>query len=320
MKKTPKVSVCIPVYNRPVYVAKAIESVLNQTFTDFELIVTDNCSTDNTPEVIKSYAAKDGRIKYYKNEHNLGVISNINRGLLQARGEYIKFVLSDDKLAPQCIEVFVETMDKHPEVSLITSFTQSFGDSDNIRDRSYFPGTGQLEGKVCQKDLLINGNWPGGPSSTMFRRRDLHLGLFDNRWKYWLGDLDMWLRLLGVGNAYIVPQVLSYLRIHDEQESAIHGIEYRLIKERLMLANIAFWFPHMYGEYTRKEKRKIQNHLLERLVREGIGRKGLGPKLKMFRIGLSRLSYSRMKFCLLLIKNLRRIFHRGRNRYLFSLC
>lgn len=312
MQKTPKVSVCIPVYNRPDYVAKAIESVLNQTFTDFELIVTDNCSTDNTLEVIKSYAAKDGRIKYYKNEHNLGVFSNLNRGLLQARGEYIKFVLSDDKLAPQCIEVFVETMDKHPEVSLITSFTQSFGDSDNIRDRSYFPGTGQLDGKVCQKNLLINGNWPGGPSSTMFRRRDLHLGLFDHRWKYWLGDLEMWMRLLGTGDAYIIPQILSYLRIHDEQESAIHGIEYRLIKERLMLAKLVFAFPHMYGEYTRKEKWNIQNHLLERLVREGYGRKGLKAKIDMLKIGLFDNQKNRFVFLLLLLKNLRRLFKKSR--------
>jgi glycosyltransferase involved in cell wall biosynthesis len=312
MQKSPKVSVCIPVYNRPVYVAEAIESVLQQTFTNFELIVTDNCSTDNTPQIVQSYAQQDRRISYYRNEHNLGVISNLNRGLLQARGEYIKFVLSDDKLAPQCLEVFVEKMDKHPGVSLITSFTQGFGDSDNIRDESYFPGTGELDGKYCQKDLLLSGNWAGSPSSVMFRRKDLHVGLVNQMWKYWLGDLDMWLRLLGVGNGYIVPQVLSYLRIHDEQESAIHGIEYRLIKERLMLANIAFQFPHIYGNYTSAEQKAIHSHLLKRLVREGIGKKGLKPKFAMVKMGLSRLSYSRIKFFLLLVKNLSRLFRKSR--------
>ena len=182
MQKSPKVSVCIPVYNREDFIAEAIESVLSQTFTDFELIITDNCSTDKTPEIIKKYASTDKRISCYRNEYNLGVIGNINRCVLLTRGKYIKIVCADDKLAPQCLEVFVEKMDKHPGVSLITSFTQGFGDSDNIRDQSYFPGTGRLDGKTYQKDLLINGNWPGSPSSTMFRRRDLHLGLFDHRW------------------------------------------------------------------------------------------------------------------------------------------
>jgi glycosyltransferase involved in cell wall biosynthesis len=312
MQKSPKVSVCIPVYNREDFIAEAIESVLSQTFTDFELIITDNCSTDKTPQIVQSYAQEDRRIIYFRNEHNLGICSSMNRALLLSRGEYIKFLFSDDKLAPECLEVFVEKMDKHPEVSLITSFTQSFGDSDNIRDQSYFPGTGQLDGKVCQKDLLVNGNWAGSQSSVMFRRRDLHIGVFNQMWKYWLGDLDMWLRLLGVGNAYIVPQVLSYLRIHEKQESSIHAVDFRLIKERLMLANIVFLFPHMYGEHTRSERRVIQNHLLKRLVREGIGKRGLKSKFTMVKIGLSRLSYSRIKFLLLLIKNLPRLFRKSR--------
>lgn len=312
MQKSPKVSVCIPVYNREDFIAEAVESVLQQTFTDFELIITDNCSTDKTPQIVKSYAEQDRRIIYYRNEHNLGICSNINRAMLLSRGEYIKCLCSDDKLAPECLEVFVEKMDKHPKVSLITSFTQSFGDSDKIRDQSYFPGTGKLNGKVCQKDLLINGNWEGSPSSVMFRRKDLHIGLGNHMWRYWVGDLDLWMRLLGIGDAYVVPQVLSYLRIHERQESSIHGVDFRLIKERLMLANIAFMFPHIYGNYTSAEQKAIHNHLLKRLVREGLGKKGIKPKIKMVQIGLSRLSYSRTKFCWILLKNLRRTFRTSR--------
>jgi len=312
MDNTPKVSVCIPVYNREDYISEAIDSVLRQSYTNFELLITDNCSTDKTAEIVKEYASSDSRIVYHRNERNLGVVGNMNRGLILARGKYIKFLFSDDLLAPECVEVFVEKMDEHRDVSLITSFTQCVGDSDQIRDESFFPGTGKLDGKACQKDLLISGNWPGSPSSTMFRRRDLHIGLFNHMWRYWLADLDMWLRLLGTGNAYVVPQVLSYLRIHDKQESSIHGVDFRLITERLMLANMVFQFPHIYGEHTRKEQRAIHNHLLKRLVREGLGRGGLRPKLKMFKIGLSRLSYSRVKFILILIANLRRIFSKSR--------
>lgn len=150
MKHTPKVSVCIPVYNRPDYVAEAIESVLQQTYKDFELIITDNCSTDNTPEVIKSYAAKDNRVKYYRNQYNMIIASNINRAMLLARGKYIKPLFSDDKFAPRCLELFVDALDNHPKVSLVTSYTQNFGGHDNIRDESYFPATGELQGKIAR--------------------------------------------------------------------------------------------------------------------------------------------------------------------------
>lgn len=312
MDKNPKVSVCIPVYNRADIVCDAIESVLEQTFTDFELIVTDNCSTDNTAEVVKKYAATDDRIKYHKNKSNLGVISNLNQGLILAKGEYIKFLLSDDKFAPRCLELFADVLDNHPKVSLVTSYTQNFGDDDHIRGESYFPGIGELEGKICQKSLLTSGNWAGSPGSIMFRRKDLHIGLFNHMWKYWLGDLDMSIRLLGVGNAYVVPEILSFLRIHDQQESSVHAIDFRLIRERLMLANIAFQFPHVYGDYTKAEQKRVHRHLLKRLVREGLGKKGFKPKLDMIKIGLSRLSYSRIKFVQLLIENLPRIFRTSR--------
>jgi glycosyltransferase involved in cell wall biosynthesis len=312
MQKSPKVSVCMPVYNRPEYVAEAIESVLQQTFTDFELIITDNCSTDNTPEVIKSYAAKDNRVKYFRNERNLGVCSSGNRAMLLSRGEYIKQLFSDDKLSPRHLEVFVEVLDNHPKVSLVTSYTQNFGKHDHIRGESYFPGTGELDGKTCQKDLLISGNWAGSPSSIMFRRRDLHIGLGHQQWKYWMGDLDISMRLLSVGNAYVVPEILSFLRVHDEQQSTINAVDFRLIKERLMLTNIAFWFPHIYGDYAKAEQKAIHRHLLKRLIREGIGKRGLKPKMDMIRIGLSRLSYNRMAFCWILLKNLRRLFRKSR--------
>lgn len=314
MQDNPKVSVLIPTYNRQDYVCEAIDSVLGQSFTDFELIVTDNCSTDSTAEIVQKYASRDRRVIYHRNEYNLGVIGNLNQGLLLARGKYIKFVFSDDKLAPTCLEMFAKVMEENPSVALVTSYTQCIGSSDDIRDESFFPGTGKLDGKKSQKELLIKGNWPGSPSSTMYRRKDLHLGLYHHMWRYWLGDLDMWLRILSVGDVYVVPEILSYLRIHGEQESSVHGVDFRLIKERLMLSNIAFDFPHMYGEFTKTEKKAIHTHLLKRLIREGLGKKGFKHKIQMMQIGLSRLSHSKALFILLLLKNLRRLL-KFKSRY-----
>ena len=309
----PKVSVCMPSFNRQDYTAEAIDSVLAQSFSEFELIITDDCSTDGTVEIIKKYASKDSRIRFYNNSSNLGVYGNLNRSILLSRGEYIKPICNDDLLAPRCLEVFVDVMGKNPSVSLVTSFSKAFGGSDLVRDEKFFPGTGLLDGKKSQKSLLFDGNWAGGLTYTMFRRRDLYVGLF-NRWKYWVGDHDMWMRLLGVGDVYVVPEILSFIGIHDNRESAIHGVDFRLITERLMLANIAFQFPHIYGEYTRKEKRNVQYHLLKRLVREGYGTKGLKAKVKMLKIGLSDLNKRRLVFLLLLIKNFRRIFKKGRRK------
>jgi glycosyltransferase involved in cell wall biosynthesis len=308
----PKVSVCMPCYNRQDYIAEAIESVLSQSFRDFELIIVDNCSDDDTPKIVQKYADKDKRITFVRNPRNLGLCSSLNILLLTARGEYIKYCFSDDILAPECLDVFVNIMDKHPNVSLITSYSKYIGDNSGIRGEGFFPGTGELDGKKYQKDLLINGSWVGNMSCVMFRRKDLYIGLSNQMWRYWVIDLDMWMRLLSAGNVYVVPEVLCQERVHNKRETAIQGVDFRLITERIMLANIAFQFPHIYGEYTKKEKRNVRNHLLERLVREGYGRKGIEAKKKMLEIGFSDLNNHRLVFLLLLIKNFPRIFKKSR--------
>ena len=305
----PRVSVCIACYNRQDYISETIESVLAQTYPDFELIITDNCSTDRTVEIVKQYAAKDSRVRLYINDKNLGAISNFNRGLFYCRGEYVKFLCSDDLLCPRCLEVFVDVMTKNPDVSLVTSFTKAFVGDESVRDEKFFPSIGLINGNEAQKSLFFQGNWPGSPSSTMFRRKDLYIGLFNLMWKYWLGDLDMWIRLLGIGDAYVVPEILSKLRIHNKSESAMHSVDFRLTKERLQLASIAFEFPHIYGNLTKREKINICYHLLKRLVREGYDQKGVSPKIDMLKIGFS---YSRIIFPLLLLKNLHRLFRRDK--------
>ena len=89
----PKVTVCLPTYNSGEFLRYAIDSILEQTFTDFELIISDDCSTDNTPEIIRSYLEKDSRIQYLQNSHNLGLFPNWNRCLESASGEYILSLL-----------------------------------------------------------------------------------------------------------------------------------------------------------------------------------------------------------------------------------
>src|SRR5687768_8593791 len=127
----PKVSVLIPTYNYAHVLDETIQCVLNQTFTDFELIIVDDNSNDNTDEVVKKYLV-DERVKYFRNEKNLRTMGNWNKCLEYATGEYIKYLCADDLLHPEILERYVPIMDQYQNISLITCDKQEFGDSTRL--------------------------------------------------------------------------------------------------------------------------------------------------------------------------------------------
>jgi glycosyltransferase involved in cell wall biosynthesis len=212
----PKVSVLIPTYNYARYLPEAIESVLSQTFTDFELIIIDDQSKDNTDVVVAKYL-EDPRVSYQKNPVNLGLVGNFNRALEVANGEYIKFLLADDKLDSTILAKFVTVLDSYSTVSLVTCISGTFGDVTHTRE---LPLTGLQAGKKVIMESLNQGkgNWIGEPSVVMFRKSSLALGKFNPSY-ICLVDLDMWLRLLTAGDCYIVPETLAFFRKHGWQAS-----------------------------------------------------------------------------------------------------
>lgn len=116
---SPKVSVCIPVYNGQDYIAEAVESVLGQTFQNYELIVCDNCSTDDTEKIVRSF--RDARIRYFKNENNLGLVGNANRCIDLSQGEYICILHHDDTMFPENLELKTKVLDANPQVGFVHS-------------------------------------------------------------------------------------------------------------------------------------------------------------------------------------------------------
>lgn len=122
--KHPKVSVGIPVYNGGKFIADTIESVLNQTFQDFELIISDNASTDATEEICRAYATQHECIRYYRNTVNLGLSRNFNRVFQLAKGEYVKLMAADDLCAPEFLEQCVDFFDQNPSAVLCYSRIQ----------------------------------------------------------------------------------------------------------------------------------------------------------------------------------------------------
>lgn len=209
----PKVSVLIPTYNYAHYLPEAIDSVLAQTFEDFELIIVDNCSSDNTEEVVAVYLGKDKRVQYFKNSENIGPYRNYNQCLLYASGEYIKFLNADDKFDLTLLEKFVDVMDKNQNISIVTSSRQYFGSKNDIIK---LPFSGVIEAKIAILSSLQKSNWIGEPTTVMFRSKNLNLGLFDISILVF-SDQDMWLRQLRVGNLYAIDEILSYFRIHENQ-------------------------------------------------------------------------------------------------------
>ncbi|MEP6512763.1 MAG: glycosyltransferase family A protein [Parafilimonas sp.] len=212
MQTSPKVSILIPTYNYAHYLDEAIQSVIKQTYKDFELIIIDDHSKDNTDEVIQKYLT-DSRVSYFKNKNNLGLVGNWNECLAHARGEYIKFLCADDKFCPLLLEKFVTVMEQFPNVSLVTSYKEQFGSKPGIKE---LPFKGLHEGKKIILHTLNNYGWLGEPTAVMFRRLNLKIGNFRPD-VTWLPDWEMWLRQLSVGDCYIIPEPLALIRNHAGQ-------------------------------------------------------------------------------------------------------
>jgi glycosyltransferase involved in cell wall biosynthesis len=116
--KNPRLSIGLPVYNGERFLVEAIDSILSQSYNDYEFIISDNASTDNTESICRSFAEKDNRICYYRNEKNMGAAWNFNRVVELARGELYKWMADDDLYAPTFLEKCIEALDNHPSVIL----------------------------------------------------------------------------------------------------------------------------------------------------------------------------------------------------------
>ncbi|MBA4321165.1 MAG: glycosyl transferase, partial [Flavobacterium sp.] len=133
----PKISVLMPAYNAEKYIAEAIESILNQTFKDFEFIIVDDCSTDKTWEIIQEYTKKDERIVALKNEKNLGIAGNRNKLIGMAKGKYIVWQDADDISFPERLNHQHCFMEENREVGICGGWLEFFDDSGKTSVRKY---------------------------------------------------------------------------------------------------------------------------------------------------------------------------------------
>jgi glycosyltransferase involved in cell wall biosynthesis len=214
---TPRVSICIPTYKGASTLGAAMDSVLSQSFGDFELIVVDDGSPDDTQAVVEARA--DPRVRYLRNDRNLGPQGNWNRCLSLAAGLYVKLLPHDDLLHPDCLlrQVQVLEQDREQSVALVCSARDVIGpDGRVLLHARGFPGAveGPMpRGEVLRHCLRRGTNLIGEPGAVLFRR-DLagRVGGFDMRHPYVI-DLEYWLRLLRHGQAWYCPQALASFRV-----------------------------------------------------------------------------------------------------------
>ena len=214
VERLPAISVCIPTYNGAKYIAQTIESILNQTFTDFEIIVSDDGSLDKTLEIVSSF--NDPRIVRIDRLSKVGAEANWNNAVANASASLVKLVCQDDILYPQCLEVEVETMSKseNQDVSFcfhLRDFVTPNSRKLSARRVGYSNLQKYSKTEILTKVVRSGGNPIGEPMAVTMRKLSLNsAGKF--RGDYVI-DLDMWSKLSDQGSALFIEQHLSAFRI-----------------------------------------------------------------------------------------------------------
>ena len=206
MNNKPSITVLLPVYNTlENELKRAIDSILNQTFDNFEFIIINDAATDNSEDVILSY--KDDRIRYYKNETNLKLIATLNRGLSLSNGKYIARLDSDDYSAPTRLEKQFKFMEENQNIGVLGTFFHRIETNEDIS----LP-TNPNDVKLCQRYVRGCISHP----SVMIRKQVLS----DNNLMYspycmHAEDYKLWCDLSYVTDLAVYPEVLTYISYHD---------------------------------------------------------------------------------------------------------
>ena len=216
----PIVSLGMPVYNGENFLESTLDSLLQQTYTNFELIITDNASTDRTEAICQAYAAKDKRIQYHRNPTNVGAAPNYNLGFELSSGKYFKWVAHDDPCAPTYLEKCVQTLDAAPEAIMCYPRTILIDENDQLIENHY-DGFDLRSAKPHQRfrQYFHSSAWCH-PVFGLVRRDVLQktglIGNFASSDKVLLGELAI------LGKCYEYPEHLAYRRLHPQISTEVH--------------------------------------------------------------------------------------------------
>lgn len=212
----PRVSVLMPVYNGQRHLRVAVESMLNQTFTDFECIIIDDGSTDSTWEILSDYATWDQRIRLVRNAQNMGVTGSLNKGLELARGEYIARQDADDVSLPERFARQVQHLDSHPQLGLVGTWSQLIDEDGQVLEQVMPPtASGVIRWTLLFGNCFVH-------ASIMLRQAVLKkIGPYDAH-KPHAEDYDLWSRMSYTIPLANLPEVLVQKRLSAGRVSSRH--------------------------------------------------------------------------------------------------
>ena len=198
------VSIVLPIYNGEKYMRQSIESVINQTYKNLELIIIDDCSSDNTPAIAQEYAEKDNRIRYYRNETNLKLPRGLNRGFSLSKGEYLSWTSDDNLYLPTAIERMVSAIETE-KADFVFATCDVINENDEIVEI--------IKAPKDFKDAIIGGDFVG---ACFLYTRNVYetVGDYDVN-KFLVEDYDYWLRIFYRFNVFNIEDVLYKYRWHD---------------------------------------------------------------------------------------------------------
>jgi glycosyltransferase involved in cell wall biosynthesis len=275
MYSQPLVSIVTPVYNGERYLAQCIDSVLKQTYTNWEYVIVNNASPDRSLEIAKNYAVKDERIKVYNNKTLLDAVDNFNHSLTKSSPDckYCKIVHADDWIFPECIEKMVSVAEKYPSVGIVSAYRleENFVSLDGLPYPSYF-----VSGKkICRKKLMDGASTPylfGSPSSLLIRS-----DLIRKREKFYTEthiqtDKDVCFELLKESDFGFVHQVLTFTRRHNESRTSnTKKLDtYQLYRIKILLKHGPFFLDDKeFCMAMKKEMEKYYAYLAKKYIERG---------------------------------------------------
>ncbi len=244
----PSVSICLPVYNGGQYLADSIESVLAQSYADFELLISDDGSMDGSAEICQEYADRDPRVRYWRNPEKRGLFGNYNECLRRARGKFIKPFAQDDLLHPDMLAQAVAVLGANQGISLLAVGRRWIDENgDDVSERVVSPRADEFVPPDCpvpgqiviRRSISPVHNFIGEPVAVMFRAAHIGSG-FDERLRH-IGDWEYWLRLLTVGSFYFVGETLCSFRVHSGSQTFVNWLELHAATDFIKFVRSSGW-------------------------------------------------------------------------------
>lgn len=225
----PLVSILIPAYNQTTFLQQAIDSALNQSYRNIEIIICDDSTTDNVQKLVEQYMLRNNKIKYFNNGGPAGDKGKINakKCFEESSGEYINYLYHDDLFNSTKIDKMINYFLYDDTLSLITSYRKLVNENGEVLDDTFrtvqqYPHDARLTGDEAGRKLLFSlNNYIGEPTTAMFKRKAVNFDIFDYD-KYEINclvDIALWLNLLRRGNMIYISEPLSKFRIHESQNS-----------------------------------------------------------------------------------------------------